>query len=78
MIPVITIIANGLGYLFSGALLIETLFAWRGMGQLTLEAARSSWLCAALGFMIYRIAPRETRRASELRCWPTPDGPVHP
>ena len=38
LIPVVTIIANGLGHLISGALLIETVFAWRGMGQLTLEA----------------------------------------
>ena len=38
LIPVVTIVAHGLGHLFSGALLTETIFAWRGMGQLTLEA----------------------------------------
>jgi len=38
MIPVITIIALGFGHLFSGALLIENIFAWRGMGRLILEA----------------------------------------
>ncbi len=38
LIPVVTIIALGIGHLFSGALLIETMFAWRGMGRLTLEA----------------------------------------
>ena len=38
MIPVVTIIALGLGHLFSGALLTETIFAWRGMGRLILEA----------------------------------------
>ena len=38
LIPVVTVVANGLGHLFSGALLTETVFAWRGMGQLTLEA----------------------------------------
>lgn len=37
-IPVITIVAQGFGHLFSGALLTETIFAWRGMGQLTFEA----------------------------------------
>ena len=38
LIPVVTIVALGIGHLFSGALLIETMFAWRGMGRLTLEA----------------------------------------
>jgi len=38
MIPVVTIVALGFGHLFSGALLIENMFAWRGMGRLILEA----------------------------------------
>lgn len=38
MIPVITVIALGLGHLFSGATLIETIFGWRGMGRLIYEA----------------------------------------
>lgn len=38
MIPVITIIALGLGHLFSGATLIETIFGWRGMGRLIYES----------------------------------------
>ena len=38
LIPVITIIAHGFGHLFSGALLTETIFAWRGLGQLTVES----------------------------------------
>lgn len=38
LIPVVTVVANGIGHLFSGTLLTETIFAWRGMGQLTLEA----------------------------------------
>ena len=42
MIPVVTIIANGMGYLFSGALLTETIFAWRGMGRLILEAVMNN------------------------------------
>ena len=37
-IPVVTIVAHGFGHLVSGALLTETIFAWRGMGLLTLEA----------------------------------------
>jgi peptide/nickel transport system permease protein len=38
LIPVVTVIALGIGHLFSGALLVEVVFAYRGMGRLTLEA----------------------------------------
>lgn len=38
MIPVVTIIALDFGYLFSGALITETIFAWPGMGRLIYDA----------------------------------------
>jgi peptide/nickel transport system permease protein len=38
LVPIVTIVALGIGHLFSGALLVEVIFAWRGMGRLTLEA----------------------------------------
>jgi len=38
MIPVVTIIALDFGYLFSGALITETIFAWPGMGRLMYDA----------------------------------------
>ncbi len=38
MIPVVTIIALDFGYLFSGALITETIFAWPGMGRLIFDA----------------------------------------
>lgn len=38
MIPVITIIALDFGYLFSGALIVETIFAYPGMGKLIFDA----------------------------------------
>jgi peptide/nickel transport system permease protein len=38
LIPVVTIIALGMGHLFSGALLTETIFAWPGMGRLIFES----------------------------------------
>ncbi len=38
LVPVVTVIALGVGHLFSGALLVEVVFAYRGMGRLTLEA----------------------------------------
>jgi len=38
LIPVVTIIALDFGYLFSGALITETIFAWPGMGRLIFDA----------------------------------------
>jgi len=38
LIPVVTIVAIGFGNLFSGVVLTEAMFAWRGMGRLILEA----------------------------------------
>jgi peptide/nickel transport system permease protein len=38
LVPIVTVVALGIGHLFSGALLVEVIFAWRGMGRLTLEA----------------------------------------
>jgi peptide/nickel transport system permease protein len=41
LIPVVTVIALGLPGLFGGAVIIETIFAWPGMGQLAIAAVRS-------------------------------------
>jgi len=40
LIPVITIYGLSLPFLLGGATIIETIFAWPGMGQLTVEAVR--------------------------------------
>jgi peptide/nickel transport system permease protein len=39
MIPLVTILALDLPYIFSGAVFVETLFAWPGMGRLYYQAA---------------------------------------
>lgn len=39
LIPIITVIAFRLPYLLSGAVVIETVFQWPGLGLLTLDAA---------------------------------------
>lgn len=39
LIPIITVIAFRLPYLISGAIVIETVFQWPGLGLLTLDAA---------------------------------------
>jgi peptide/nickel transport system permease protein len=39
LIPIVTLIALDLPYVFTGAVLIETIFAWPGMGRLYYQAA---------------------------------------
>ncbi len=56
MIPIATIIALGFGYLFSGALLIENMFAWRGMGRLILEAIMGNDYNLALVCLLFTTA----------------------
>ncbi|HEX2171929.1 MAG TPA: ABC transporter permease, partial [Dehalococcoidia bacterium] len=38
MIPVVTVIALNFGALFSGALIVETMFAYQGMGKLIYDS----------------------------------------
>jgi peptide/nickel transport system permease protein len=37
-IPVVTVLGNLLGHLLAGAIIIEFVFAWPGLGQLTVES----------------------------------------
>jgi ABC-type dipeptide/oligopeptide/nickel transport system permease component len=37
-LPIITLIGTDLGYLLSGAVIVETVFAWPGLGRLTIQA----------------------------------------
>jgi peptide/nickel transport system permease protein len=57
LLPVITIIGSDLGMLLSGAVLIETVFAYPGLGRLTLEvlAARDYPVLMGL-FLLISIA----------------------
>jgi peptide/nickel transport system permease protein len=41
MLPIVTILGNDLGTMLSGAVLIETVFAWPGLGRLMLESISS-------------------------------------
>jgi ABC-type dipeptide/oligopeptide/nickel transport system permease component len=38
VIPIITVIALQFGYILGGAVVIETIFAWPGLGLLTVQA----------------------------------------
>lgn len=53
LVPVVTILAHGLGHLFSGALLTETIFAWRGMGELVFEAVMNNDYNLALVCLLF-------------------------
>lgn len=41
LLPVVTVIALGIGYIFEGAPVIETVFSWPGIGQLLVQAVMS-------------------------------------
>ena len=60
LIPVVTIIALDFGYLFSGALITETIFAWPGMGRLIFDAIMGNdfnlALVALLGATLLTLA----------------------
>lgn len=38
LLPVVTVVALQFGYILGGAVVIETIFAWPGLGQLTIQA----------------------------------------
>ena len=40
-LPIVTLAGIQLGYLFSGAVVVETLFAWPGVGQLAIQGINS-------------------------------------
>lgn len=41
LLPVISIVGTRIGFLFSGAVLVETVFAWPGLGTLVVDSARA-------------------------------------
>ena len=53
MIPVVTIIALQFGYLFSGALITETIFAYPGMGKLIFDSIMGNDFNLALVALLF-------------------------
>lgn len=53
LLPVVTMIAVVYGYLLGGSVLIETIFAWPGMGLYVYNAISSSDFPAVQGFILY-------------------------
>lgn len=52
LLPVITIIGSRIGFLFSGAVLVEYAFSWPGMGFLLVRAMQSGDRPVALGIVL--------------------------
>ena len=50
--PVLTISGITYGYLLGGAVLVETVFAWGGVGQYAVSAIRSADYPAIQGFVL--------------------------
>lgn len=63
LIPVVTLIGLQLGFLMGGAIVTETMFAWPGIGRLTIGAitsndlplAQGAILCLSAGFVIVNL-----------------------
>jgi ABC-type dipeptide/oligopeptide/nickel transport system permease component len=53
LLPVITMVGNSIGFAFSGAVLVEGIFGWPGVGQYALNAIRQSDFPAVQGFVLY-------------------------
>lgn len=51
-LPLITVIGTRVGFLFSGAVVIETVFAWPGMGLLLVDAVNNGDRPLALGLVL--------------------------
>lgn len=53
LLPVVTILAGIVGYTFCGAILVEGVFGWPGVGNYSLQAIQTSDFPAIQGFVVY-------------------------
>lgn len=56
LLPVVTMIAVVFGYQLGGVVLIESIFAWPGLGQYAFNAATNADFPAIQGFILYAAA----------------------
>ena len=52
LLPVVTIIGSRVGFLFSGAVVIETVFSWPGLGSLIVASSQTSDRPVLLGLVL--------------------------
>jgi peptide/nickel transport system permease protein len=53
LLPVVTVIGGRIGMLFTGAVLVETVFAWPGLGQLLLSSIQTRDLPVLLALFLF-------------------------
>ena len=53
LLPVVTLIGGMAGHIFGGAVLLESIFGWPGLGQYALQSIERSDFAALQGFVIY-------------------------
>jgi peptide/nickel transport system permease protein len=53
LLPIVTMIASIYGYLLSGSVLVESIFAWPGMGQYAFNAIANSDYTAVQGYVLF-------------------------
>ena len=53
LLPIVTTIASIYGYLLSGSVLVESIFAWPGMGQYAFNAIANSDYTAVQGYVLF-------------------------
>lgn len=67
MLPMVTLIAINLGFIVSGAIQIESVFSWPGLGQLTVNAVRERDYPVLQGaFLLLAVAVVLANLAAEL------------
>ena len=53
LIPLVTVMGNMLGFLLSGAIVIETVFAWPGLGRMVIDAINFRDYPVIQGFVLF-------------------------
>jgi peptide/nickel transport system permease protein len=53
LLPLVTALGTGIALLLSGAVVVEQVFAWPGMGRMTFEAARSKDYPLVMGVVVF-------------------------
>jgi len=52
LLPIVTVVGTRIGFLFSGAVLVESVFGWPGLGRLVLSAAQTRDRPVLLGMVL--------------------------
>ena len=67
MLPIVTLIALNLGFTVSGAIQVETLYSWPGLGKLTVDAVSQRDYPVLQGaFLLLALAVIVTNLLAEL------------